>query len=143
MTDISREQIVLAWETWVETRIVSNEMLNDVGLTVLPDFVFPQMMLRLEKRILTQTLEDDTHTIRLAVPATWWDHWKQDHGRKWLGPLFMRRWPPRMIDRVGTVDVTHLLTFPEQTAYPVNLGKPVRVDILGDTIWEPRNQGEH
>ena len=26
---------------------------------------------------------------QIDFPATWWDHWKQDHGPKWL----VKRWP--------------------------------------------------
>ena len=32
---------------------------------------------------------DRLESIEIEFPATWWDHWKLEHGPKWL----VKRWP--------------------------------------------------
>lgn len=63
---------------------------------------------------------ENQREVTWSVPATWWDHWKDDHQHRWLvRKLFS---PPKRIEYRRGGDVI----FPKATlAFQDKLGKPV------------------
>jgi hypothetical protein len=55
----------------------------------------PRLIVRLNKNIWTEQIQDETVTLEVETPATWWQHLKQDLFPKWA----IKRWPVKMIKK--------------------------------------------
>ena len=59
------------------------------------------------------------YTVSIEVPASWWDHFKQDKMPKW----FLKLSPVKMKSKSQTVTFDHKKIFPDSTIrYPDGLG---------------------
>lgn len=137
MTDdeILTERVQLEWLKWVSAQAVSRELMSDLRLTVMQDHLFGSLLLRLEKQLLTHTFAMDRYEAELRVPASWWDHWKEAHGRKWLGPWWMRRYPVRTRNRTAYVEVKRMHSYPEAKIQVPEFGRPVIVETVKGPLW--------
>jgi len=129
----------LEWQQFAAQQMVSHEVLVNTELSIRHEIMYNALVMQLRKYVLTDTLARDTYSADLEVPANWWEHWKEQHGRKWLGPLFMDRWPVRTTTRRAVIEVKRCLTYPEAKLKraPDGFG---RVRILEQTTgpyWKP------
>lgn len=136
---VQLRQLELEWTQFAVQQAVSREVLNNTKLSLRHDMLYDALIMRLRKFVLTDTFAHDTYTTELLLPANWWEHWKEQHGMKWLGPLIMRRWPVRTVARVAVVEVKRCLSYPEAKIErdPGGLGV---VRILDQTVgpyWRP------
>jgi hypothetical protein len=94
-----------------------------------PDYLFmktcDELAVQLATRVLTQHLEDKQTTVTFSPPATWWQHWKQDHAPRW----FTRRWPIRYKTVERTVEYEVCAMYPEADLLLPNLG-PAVIHVL-------------
>ena len=135
-------QIELEWLKYGVAQQVSAELLLNTELTVHRDYLYDSLLFRLTKHLLVDTFAEDTYTANLMVPANWWEHWKEQHGRKWLGPLIMRRWPVRTSARTAVIEVKRCLAYPEAKLArdPEGFGRVRILERTNGPYWkgEPR-----
>lgn len=126
--EILLKTITLEWQKYGLAQQVSAEFLTNIDIDIHRHMLFDTLLIRLTKMLLTDTLARDSYSADLRVPASWWQHWKEQHGRTWLGPLIMQRWPVRYDVRTAVVEVHRFLGYPEAKIArdPGNLG-PVRI----------------
>ena len=126
------DRVTLEWRKWVRAQAIPTEVGADLSVHLDP--FFDTMLLRLQRDVLTQKITDTEHSVRMAFPATWWDHLKEKHGRALLGPWWMRRWPPQMEFRRASISIEHTVTYPE-ASIAKEFGKPVIVETLRGPLW--------
>lgn len=132
-TDVTRA-VTLEWERWVQARTIPTEL--GLDFQALQAGVFPMLYLRISRDLLSKRMAPTTRTARTEVPASWWDHFKQDHGARWLGPVWMRYRPARVVTRTVRIDIDHRLAYPEaQIVRRPGLGPAVFIDTPGPQIW--------
>jgi hypothetical protein len=86
------------------------------------------LVFRMQSEFLGDKLAEDAYEQSIEVPATAWDHVKQD----WL-PTFTRwfRWKVRTRRAVATFRVRDYHAFPESTmVYPRELGQHVKLQMV-------------
>jgi hypothetical protein len=112
--DMPAQHITLNWRTFAARRTIDENLLRNTVLGSRSlDPVYNSLVLQLSKKVLANTFADDHYTVTTSVPATWWDHWKLDHGRKWLGQWYMLRRPVRLRPLTAVVDVERMHIYPE------------------------------
>lgn len=80
------EQLLLAfWTTLPDYRPIG----ENANIRLFEDHAFPQLILQITTWILDGHKTDRLVPTEIEVPKTWWDHWKLEHGPKWL----IRKWP--------------------------------------------------
>lgn len=133
--DVEVERVKLEWRKWVVTQHISAELLQNVELRVLQNHMFDTLVLALQKQLLVDQFADGSYTAELAVPATWWQHWKEAHGRKWLGPWWMDRYPVQNTVRTAVVEVERLHAYPEPRIQFPEFGRPVIIETPKGPTW--------
>lgn len=112
---------------------VTRELLKDRSAI---DSAYDQVPIRLETAVLSECIKTGTFSGEpISVPATWWDHWKQDRAPAWL----RRKWPVRYRQITLTVELTRWAHYPEANLPLPNksLGSMVIVDELeSHTSWD-------
>lgn len=104
---------------------ISGQLLDDLRLDARQDalnYTAEQMVLALATRVQTHNLPPDqiteTRSHTTTQPATWWQHWKQDHAPQW----WLRRWPVRETATehtlVVTVNLRRFHVYPDAPAIP-------------------------
>jgi hypothetical protein len=88
------------------------------------------MIVEMTAYVTAHRLARETQTVTFEVPASWWQHWKQDAAPEWL----RRRWPVR------TRRLSRTVRFETFRAYPD--AQVPHAEILRDGfIWEMATQG--
>jgi len=137
------ETVVLEWRKFAAAQQIPVNMLENLEFSVHHDHFFRLLLMRLTKSVLAEHLAEEEYSARARFPATWWDHWKETHGQTWLGPLWMRKWPPRFTYREATMKIEHAFLYPEANVpRPPDIGKPVRYDQITGPYWTDENQGD-
>lgn len=136
---IQLRQLTLEWKQFAVQQSVSAEMLAKSDLSVRQDYIYNALALQLRMYVLVDQFAHDTFAADLDVPANWWEHWKEQHGRKWLGPLIMRRWPVRYDTRRALIDVKRCLSYPEAKLArdPGGLGVVRILEQTNGPYWLP------
>lgn len=131
--------IDLEWQQYAVQQHVSAELLANSDLQVRQDYMYNALVMQLRKHLLVDTFAHDTYTAELLLPANWWEHWKEQHGMKWLGPLIMRRWPVRTVARVAVVEVKRCLSYPEAKLArdPGGFGRVRILERTDGPYWRP------
>lgn len=147
-----------------ERRIITLDQLKLGTRKLLPRFiantalfeVYEQtaeyMAMELRAYVLARKQVDEYHNAVLEVPATWWQHLKQDYFPEW----YKRRWPIRFTKMVKRFRFERYDTYPEAdfAISEERFGRPVlcefvsakdwRVDdSIGGTCQSDRNPGNH
>jgi len=78
--------------------------------------------------------------VNFTMPATWCQHWKEDHKGTWYGRRIVARWPIRLeiVTKMVqmSVPIERWRTFPQaEVPYPKQLGDMVPALIAGDVEW--------
>lgn len=82
------------------------------------------LVVRLRAEVLGETVRRNEHVVRTWHPASWWQHWKQEHAPKW----WLRRWPVRQVPTETVVRFSEIATFPySKIKTPENMRGPVVV----------------
>lgn len=91
-------------------------------LSSYKDDITQDMVLRLNAYVWEEKLQDEQVTLTVLMPATWWDHFKEDYFPCWLEELF----PVDYAQKTSTHQFKTVAKFPD-FAYepPKNLGKYV------------------
>lgn len=86
-------------------------MADQARVTIRPDDNLFGKYLKVAIRSLVpqQKLAKDSYTESYEVPASWWEHWKQDHAPEWL----KARWPVQYLRKKLTIRVERSLLYPE------------------------------
>jgi hypothetical protein len=100
------------------TQMLDPNVLQSVSLEWFADDFIGRLTANLAAYILAERIGSHTEQASASVPATWWDHWKQDHPRftawwsKWVW-----RWMKPARQRTFTVTAiwTDYATFPRAT----------------------------
>ena len=123
--------------------MVSEDLINDAAwvasnanLEILKDHTARALVFRLMSHVLAEKLATDAETTELRVPATWWQHFKQDHSRlfpKW----YLRRRPVKMTGYKQTVSFRQYRTYPNAKIAlpPDRFGQPVIVEFADRGTW--------
>ena len=99
------EKFVLERTRFVIARRFSKSFLEDIKYTTAIDDEIEGVILRLEKDILSNTLEKVVKTFN--YPVTWWDHFKIECFPLWL----FERFPSKL--RVKKITFERKVTFPK------------------------------
>lgn len=131
--------IDLEWMQYAAQQTVSRELLLNTELRTHHEMIYDALVVQLRKSVLVDTFARDSYTAELVLPATWWQQWKQEHGRKWLGPLIMQRWPVKTTTRTAVVEVKRCLTYPEAKLQrdPGGLGVVRILEQTRGPYWRP------
>lgn len=136
------EGVVLEWRKFAAAQQIPLTMLEDMEFDVHQDVLFRTLLMRLTKEVLAEHLAEDEYSASARFPLTWWDHWKEAHGWTWLGPLWMRKWPPRYTYRHATMSIEHAYIYPEhQIRRNPALGRAYRYDQITGPYWEDEQDG--
>lgn len=103
---------------------VSHQVVDDVRVEILADFLGNQLRAGITTYVLADHLAPATHTATFQRPASTWQHVKAS-----LFPGLWRRLrrPARFVTESIMIDVASWATFPQaEIAYPAELG-PVRM----------------
>lgn len=109
------------------------------------------LTLELSAAIYGERLERQTvqahKSVTFTQPATWWQHWKQDHAGKWYGRWIVQRWPVQVEETTQwlevEIDVERFRTYPDANiAFNPTLGRPVIHMRRGDARWRETDSGE-
>ena len=97
------------------------------------------MVIRLRAYVLADKQVDTTREVVLEVPASWWQHFKQDswlwrHAPKWM----RKRWPISYTEHKRTVQFQRYLTYPHaEVPLPSDpFGAPVIYETFSDSGWQ-------
>lgn len=121
-------------------RMVSEELINDAQFVarsleagIIHDPMFGTAMLWLKAFVLAEKVAADEYETGIAIPATWWQHLKQDHA-----PLWIRiRWPVRTRSLCQKIRFKRLHLYPDaRIALPEDhFGKLVIYDEITPLGW--------
>lgn len=84
-------------------------------------------------QLLAGVILSGSQEFIFEVPASWWEHWKQDHADTWYGHWIARRWPPRIITHRNVLDFTQYATYPGANlpaVPPGEYGRPVILEEM-------------
>lgn len=96
-----------------------NYALDSTTLTV--ERAVQETLIGLESHILGQ-YDYQKYTVGVRVPATWWDHFRQDVIPKW----FVKKYPIKYTRRWRTVEFNHKALFPKcDVRWPSRMGPVV------------------
>ena len=142
-----QKEVVLSWRKFVMQNQVP-DCIADADISVVADHFTEGMIIRARGLVLGEKLPSHTETATgyatFESPATWWQHFKRQHGHRWWLRLFVRR-PVRMA--VERRSVTLTATWKHMAAYPwadlttvipeaFNVGRPVRLSwVESDLTW--------
>jgi hypothetical protein len=144
----TREDLVLTWKRFAVHQSVP-ACVRDAKVEAVFDYIFEGMVIRATGHVLGQQLPSHTETAtgfaHFEAPATWWQHFKQQHGQRRGMRLLVRKRPVRMNAEVRRVTLT--ATWENMAAYPWaeiativpggRLGEPVRLTWLTSSLnWE-------
>ncbi len=80
-------------------------------------------VIQLHALLLGRTVKEEMKDATFSYPATWWQHFKQEHCRDWI----TRRWPVKMRTVTKTVNIRLFDVYPEADyVAPEGFGGPVR-----------------
>jgi hypothetical protein len=107
--------------------------LKDVQAEEVRDWMYENLLVRLSAYVLTEQLADEYHPVSLGLPATWWQHLKQDHAPEW----FKRRWPVRFRKMTCQIHVRTSGTYPDMKMAlpPGEFGDRVIIQELSTSPW--------
>jgi len=126
---------------------ISGEMLHQLRVEIdqPAELLFvDHLLLKLRTAVWTENLPPEQvqteHTYSFSIPATWWQHAKQQHYNTWWMGWIARRRPPRMRERTITgTFVVHLHRFrvyPDAPAVPASYGQHVlQHEVTSDVRW--------
>lgn len=131
---VERVQRVLNQQRVSMMHILPGDFVRDTASFECMKEVYTDMiMTRLTAFVLTEQLVDERQLVDMAVPATWWQHFKRDNMPRW----FTSRCPVRY--EIFTKDVTFNVkaTYPSSNyALPEDkFGKPVIFEEFHQTPW--------
>lgn len=135
MTDpfeITSERKVLDWLQFCKQELIPNEVLHNAEFTTYKDVVLDGMVFNLQTYVLADKLVDKQVSKTVEVPASWWQHLKQDKLR-----FLTRRRPVKTVKHTFDVDFQQYNTYPKMaTKLPKHkYGEPVVVEILKSNLW--------
>lgn len=131
---IQQKSRTLEWALFGVSRLVNVR----VRTTLLPEedpLLYDEALLvdevrrvrvELETHVLREHIADEVFHSTVEVPATWWDHWKDDHAPAWL----IRRHPVRLRSIPVDVQVQRFLNYPEATITAPDFGRAYRFEQL-------------
>lgn len=136
---IEAEKITLDWRRWVAAQQVSHQWLADARLTVMHDHVFPSLIVRVERDVLSDKRAEDTYEKTLAVPTSTWQFFKNRHRDSWwmrwyvrLRPVDTNAWQARLV-------VERWQTYPEARLPREQYGRAVIFEQVRGPWWEERS----
>ena len=138
MTDQFETVLLDRVRVGVRTHIDMGFVRDNTSVDAAADHLTGQMVFELRSCVLAEKLPPEEITRSEEVPASWWQHFKADHGRRlWLRWLVRRR-PVRTETLSLTVFLRRYWAYPEARSLPVDrFGGPVRIHTLSDYIdWE-------
>ena len=106
------ETILLDKLKFAAQGVISRYMAEDPPvLEAAMEHITGNLMLRLQKEILGETVGRQTHTITQYHPANWWQMWKDEHSKWWWVRKFLKR--VDLIPHHTTIRWDQIATFPE------------------------------
>lgn len=145
---ITQHDVTLTWKRFAIHQAVP-DCVRDANVEAIRDHIFESMVIRATGHVLGEQLPPHTETVtgyaHFEAPATWWQHFKHQHGQRRGLRLLVRKRPARMNAEVRRV--TLAATWENMAAYPwadlatiaprERFGEPVRVAWLTSSLeWE-------
>jgi hypothetical protein len=97
---------------------------------------------KMSTQILAGKILGDTQEFTFGIPATWWQHWKQDHAASWYASWLVRRRPVKTRLLRSAVDFSRYAAYPLAdlpVAPPDEFGYPVIYEMM--RLREPAEPG--
>jgi len=135
------EQRVLERLKFASAQAVDGEFFRDsLAFGASEDRLFGNMLFRLRAEVLADKVASGTEVASISVPATWWDHFKQDVAlRKWPLPAWLRQKITvsiRMTRHTADVDFTRYRTYPEcNILFPKEYGRSNVYEVVNISPW--------
>lgn len=101
------------------------DVLDELDIEIEP--LLDILMLRMSTYVWTEKLAEESQEVTHEVPATWFQHLKQDHAPAWV----LRRWPVRMSA------ITTVVRFTRSAAYPgadIKIPSPLGAPVLWEDV---------
>jgi hypothetical protein len=115
---------------------VSQEVLDGTDVNMVADIVSDVLVMHLETKIWAEPARWATATEEFLVPATVWQHFKQDHMPQW----FKDRWPVQMTRHRVNVEAKEWRIYPQSTIPIRDQGKYAYMLETTTTKW--RGEGD-
>jgi len=99
-----------------------------------------KLLMTIMAEVLTDHVETLRQTAKLNVPATWWQHFKQDHEQNWFMRKLIKRRPIRYTTWSSDVIFERLMRYPDaRIALPESqFGHPVICESVTHGDWSTR-----
>lgn len=127
-TEIVLQKVKLGLTHTVCAGLAAETRIEDISDRV--GWMADDMVLQLVTRVTSQKFKEETITLDVSYPATWWDHFKQ----RWFPSSWQRRWPVRMKREQMHVTLAHHIHYPE---YVLPKAGPTYYQILPHTWSDP------
>jgi hypothetical protein len=146
---ITQHSLDLTWKRFTAQRAVP-ACVRDMDIKAVHNLILDDMVIQASGYVLGEQLPSHVETAtgfaRFEAPASWWQHFKHQHGHRWWLRLLVRRRPVRMAAEVRRVTLT--ATWENMAGYPWaeyttlapngRLGDPVRLSWLTSSMeWVP------
>lgn len=136
MTDFATSKFLIEKRRYASHQKFKRSDLMDLNVYMEEDSAYKEVLLALETHVWAHNLDAQTQRCVRYVPATWWQHFKQD-AIKWGNPFFN----PNKIKMKHIVLVTKFqpwLKFPEPPfAIPPKMGSVyIDLDALNEITTE-------
>jgi hypothetical protein len=137
------EQTVLELREFAISFGISGEMLEHLKLRRLADEPwYGQQLYELATKVWTDSLPPEqvttTRTHTMEIPATWWQHAKQQHANTWWMGWLARRRPPRLrpvtVEATLTVDLRRFRVYPDAPPLHAEFGRHTVSYTLDETV---------
>ena len=132
------KQRVLRREGVGAYRVISRYALDHARFELVEDEAHG-LLVRLVSEVLRERFVSEVQTAELRVPATWWDHFKVDHGHRWFMRRFVRRFPVKWTVWSKRVYFDLYNTYPNADVNlpPGPLGRPIIYETTSQSDWSP------
>lgn len=136
--EVAEERLTLVRKRVAALSAVDRVILQDCTMTAeaTMSMVADQLWFTIRGYVLGEEMpshtESCTRTITIEHPASWWDHFKHQHGGRWFMRRLVRRWPARM--QVKSETGTWSVTWENMAAYPFARLRSPTPDYLGQAV---------
>lgn len=140
------QMVTLTWKKFAAKATVP-DCVDDMDIQVAIDQLIGAMVIRMKGHVLGEQLPPHTETATRATtfeaPASWWQHFKQQHGHRWWLRRLVCRRPVRTTEETRRLTLTttweHMATYPwaeHTTVMPPRFGGPINQRRLtASTDW--------
>ncbi len=134
---LTEQSVVLVRKKFAMVKHLPRPIIESAKIEVLTDLFVDEIALAIRAHVFGERLPSHTETRTTYVPATWWQHLKQDKAARWWMRWLVRRRPVRTEAITLTATWENMAAYPWadlRTRVPNYLGAAVRLSFLSSAL---------